>query len=86
MGAAFVILIRVLAQVLSLLIIADAILSFVLSPYHPIRESMGRILNPLYAPIRRVLPAAGGFDFSPIVLLLLIQVTEYILTGLFARL
>jgi YggT family protein len=85
MGNAFIVVIRVLAQVLSLLIIADAVLSFILAPYHPIREAMGRILNPIYAPIRRIMPAAGGFDFSPIVLLLIIQVLEYILTGFFSR-
>jgi YggT family protein len=84
MATGLIVVIRVLAQIFSLLIIADAALSFVLSPYHPIREAMGRILNPLYAPIRRLLPPAGGFDFSPIVVLLLVQVLEYILLGLFA--
>jgi YggT family protein len=85
MGTVFVVVIRVLSQVISLLIIADAALSFILSPYHPVREAMGRILNPIYAPIRRIMPTAGGFDFSPIVLLLIVQVLEYILTGFFSR-
>ena len=84
MGAIFIIVIRVLAQVFSLLIIADAALSFILSPFHPIREAMGRILNPLYAPIRKIIPPAGGFDFSPILLLLSVQVLEYVLLRLFA--
>lgn len=83
MGIYLSIIIRVLVQVFSILIIADAVLSFVLSPFHPIREAMGRILNPLYAPIRRLLPSAGGFDFSPIVLLLLVQVVGTILIRLF---
>jgi YggT family protein len=86
MGNYLVIIIRVLVQVFSFLIIADAILSFVLSPFNPIREAMGRILNPLYAPIRRMLPSAGGFDFSPIVLLLLVQVLGSILIRLFGGL
>jgi YggT family protein len=86
MGAYIIILINVVAEVFSLLIIADAVLSFILSPYHPIREAMGRILNPLYAPIRKALPPAGGFDFSPIVLLLLIQVLQYILRAVFSTL
>lgn len=83
MGIYLIIIIRVLVQVFSILIIADAVLSFVLSPFHPLREAMGRILNPLYAPIRRLLPSAGGFDFSPIVLLLLVQVLGSILIRLF---
>lgn len=31
------------------------------------------LTRPLMAPIQRVLPSFGGFDFSPIVILLLIQ-------------
>ncbi len=77
-------LIRTIAQVLSLLIIADALLSFFMSPYHPVREALGRILQPLYNPIRRIFPPAGGFDFSPIVLILAVQITEYILIALLA--
>lgn len=67
---------------LSLLIIADALLSFILPPYHPVREALGRILQPLYAPIRRILPTMGMMDFSPIVLLLLLQVLERLIISL----
>ena len=67
---------------LSLLIIADALLSFILPPYHPVRETLGRILQPLYAPIRRILPTMGMMDFSPIVLLLLLQVLERLIISL----
>ena len=67
---------------LSLLIIADALLSFILPPYHPVRETLGRILQPMYAPIRRILPTMGMMDFSPIVLLLLLQVLERLIISL----
>ncbi len=77
-------LIRSIAQILSVLIIIDALLSFFLSPFHPVRETLGRVLNPLYAPIRRVLPAMGGFDFSPLILIILIQVIETLLISLIA--
>ena len=33
-----------------------------------------RITEPLLGPVRRMLPAAGGFDFSPIVVLLGLQI------------
>lgn len=79
MGSGLAVIIRTIGQVLTLLIIADSLLSFFMSPYHPIREALGRILNPLYAPIRRFLPSAGGLDFSPIVLILLVQVIETVL-------
>lgn len=31
---------------------------------------LNRLLEPIYAPIRRVLPRTGGMDFSPIVVFL----------------
>jgi YggT family protein len=71
-----------LGQVLSILIIVDSLLSFVMSPMHPVREALGRVLQPLYAPIRRFLPQTGMFDFSPIVLLIIIQVLVNILTSI----
>ncbi len=76
---AVVTVIITLLNFLSILIIANALLSFVLPPYHPVRETLERILRPLYAPIRKVLPPMGMFDFTPIVLLLLIQVLERII-------
>lgn len=82
----FITLIRSVAQILSVLIIIDAVLSFFLSPFHPVRETLGKILNPLYVPIRRVLPPMGGIDFSPLILIILIQVIESLLISLISSL
>lgn len=82
MSNVFDVVITTFGEILSILIIADALLSFILPPYHPIREALGRILNPLYAPIRKILPAPGGFDFSPIILLLLVQFLVRLLTSI----
>ena len=35
-------------------------------------NALNRLLDPLYRPIRRVLPDFGGIDFSPLVILLII--------------
>jgi YggT family protein len=40
---------------------------------------LNRMLEPLYAPIRRVLPNMGGVDLSPIVALIAIYALEIIL-------
>ena len=42
---------------------------------------LDRITAPLYRPIRRILPDFGGLDFSPLVILLLIEVIEKLLAG-----
>lgn len=41
--------------------------------------SLQRILDPIYRPIRRVLPDLGGIDLSPIVALLGIEIIRIIL-------
>lgn len=69
-------LIVTLADVLSIIIVAEALLSWFLPPFHPIRETLGRILQPIYSPIRQVIPAIGGIDITPIVALLLIQLIQ----------
>lgn len=43
--------------------------------------ALDRLTAPLYRPVRRVLPDFGGIDFSPLVILILIQVIEKLLDG-----
>lgn len=63
-------------NILSLIVIADALLSWV-SPdaSQPPRSITNAIAEPLGAPIRWVLKPAytGGIDFSPIAILLILQ-------------
>ena len=80
-----------LLQILGWVIIAQVILSWLIAFNVHNTSSAGlrafinaleRILGPLYRPIRRVLPDFGGIDFSPLVLLLLIQVLRMLLSGI----
>jgi len=75
-------IISALQQILILLIILSVILSYFMDPYHPVRRGLDRIVDPMLAPIRRVVPLIGMLDFSPLVLILLIQV----IAGLLVRL
>jgi len=43
--------------------------------------AIDRLTAPLYRPIRRILPDFGGIDFSPLVILILIQVIKKLLGG-----
>ena len=79
-----------LLRVLSYIIIAQAILSWlvafnVINTYNDFVRSflnaLDRITEPLYRPIRRILPDFGGIDFSPIVVLLLIYIARILLAG-----
>lgn len=51
-----------------------ALLSFVTQAhYSPIAMLLGRIVEPILRPARRILPALGGIDFSPLLVLILLQ-------------
>lgn len=43
--------------------------------------ALDRLTAPIYRPIRRILPDFGGIDFSPLVVLILIQVLKKLLAG-----
>ena len=43
-------------------------------------RALDYITEPLYRPIRKVLPDFGGIDFSPLVVLLVIQVLRIVLS------
>ncbi|WBY17270.1 YggT family protein [Erythrobacteraceae bacterium WH01K] len=44
-------------------------------------RSINALLEPILAPIRRLIPSAGSIDFSPLVLIILLQVLMIVLTG-----
>ncbi len=71
-----------------LVIFAGAILSWVVQGYHPITAVLFQLSDPIVAPIRRLIPSAGGIDFSPMVVMLglyflkiLFQLDRAILSG-----
>ncbi len=79
-----------LLTVLRWIIIIQAILSWlvafnVINTHNDfVRTFLGaldRITEPLYRPIRRILPDFGGLDFSPLVALLIIIVIQMLLGG-----
>lgn len=75
--------ISTLARILYLAILARVILSWLrVSPTNPLVNLIYQITEPILAPIRRVLPTIGIFDFSPVVALLIIGLVEQALLSL----
>jgi len=72
-------IIGTLANLVVLLVIVDSILSYFPSPYHPVRSALDRVLQPLLAPIRKVVPLVGMFDLSPLILIILVEILSYAL-------
>lgn len=66
-------LVRVALQLAFVVVLVYAIISW-LQPGSPIYGLLGRLAEPLLAPLRRIIPAIGGVDLSALVLLLLLQI------------
>ena len=79
-----------LLSILTWIIIGQVILSWLLA-FNVLNANSGGVRNfivaldrltaPLYRPVRRILPDFGGIDFSPLVILILIQVLKKLLGG-----
>ena len=79
-------IINIVAQLLVLLVFVSVILSYFMDPYHPIRRGVDNIVEPMLSPIRRVVPTLGMLDFSPLVLILLIQLIRSLIVSLLINL
>ncbi len=74
-----IIFIRAVAQLFIYVVIAASLLSFFLPPHHPVREALDRIVNPFLDPIRRMVPMAGTLDFSPLILIIAVDLLSRLL-------
>ena len=72
--------INIVAQVYVWIVIASILLSYFMDPYHPVRQGVDNLVKPLLDPIRRVVPPVGMLDFSPLILIVLVQVVSNLLT------
>jgi len=75
-------IIEVIQQTLLLLILLKVILSYFMDPFHPFRQSVDRLMDPLLKPIQKIVPTFGRFDFSPIILMILVEVVARILISI----
>jgi YggT family protein len=72
--------IYIITQLFALLILARVLMSWVrVDPYHPVAQFIYNTTEPFLRPVREALPPVGGLDFSPIVVLILVQVIGEIL-------
>lgn len=78
-------MVKLLATLLIWVVIASVLLSYILSPYHPVRMALDRLVEPLLSPIRRILPSTGMIDFSPLVLIVLIEFLSRVIIGVLTQ-
>lgn len=87
--------IGIILQVASTIIVVQAILSFMVAfnvislsndTFRAIWTSLDKLTEPLYRPIRRILPDMGALDLSPLVVLVIIQILRGPVLGYFTYL
>jgi YggT family protein len=78
-------LLDILLTIYMYIIIARAIISWVNpDPYNPIVKFLCQVTEPVLYRVRRVLPAMGGVDLSPLlVLLVIIFLQKFVVGSLF---
>jgi len=84
--AAIVGLISIVLEIFVWIVVVSVLLSYFMSPYHPVRQALDRIVDPLLAPIRRIVPSAGPLDFSPMILILVLWLIRMFLLNILSSL
>ncbi len=80
MAAALVVIIELVVQLLTILLILYALMSFApIDPWHPVRRTLTQIAEPFVRPFRNLLPQVGMFDFSIMIALIVVQIGGYLL-------
>jgi YggT family protein len=69
----------ILAHVIMSWLINFQVLNIRQSLVSQIWNALTRVLEPLYAPVRRMLPAMGGLDLAPLVVLIAVYALQIIL-------
>ena len=77
-----VLFVRVVVETFIWVVIANSLLSFFLSPYHPVREAWERIVSPFLNPIRNLIGNTGMIDFSPLFLILVLELLKQLVIGI----
>jgi YggT family protein len=74
-----------LIQLYSFVILARVLMSWInIDPYSPLARTIYDLTEPVLAPVRNLLPPAAGLDFSPIIVIILLQVLQSLLVATFA--
>jgi YggT family protein len=77
--------VTLLIQLYSFVILARVLMSWInIDPYSPLARTIYDLTEPVLAPVRNLLPPAAGLDFSPIIVIILLQVLQSLLVATFA--
>ncbi len=75
-------LVQAVVLAITIILFANMIVSFVLNPWHPLRQFISQLADPILKPFRRFIPPTGMLDFTPMIALIVVQFAGQILVML----
>jgi len=69
-------------RVLVITLFIYILLGYFLDRSNAIYQMIGQIVDPMLIPVRKIIPSIGGLDFSPLVLMLLLQFLNMIIVAI----
>ena len=80
LGLAAINLLKLSIYIFMYAVVIQAVLSWI-NAYTPVTPVLDALTRPVLQPVRRVLPTAGGIDFSPLVVIVVAQLLLIILVS-----
>ena len=74
-----IVLTLVIVQFVLSLLIAFNVINLSNNFVAAVWQAVNALLDPLLAPIRRIMPATGAIDFSPMVLIIVLKIVQIVL-------
>ena len=73
-------------RVLVFVVFIYTLLGYFLDRRNTLFRMIGQVVEPMLIPVRKILPRFGGLDFSPLVLMLLLQFANTIIVAIIRNL
>lgn len=81
-----VIFINIFVMVFNIILIARILMSWVQpNPQGGVGGLLVELTEPLLAPVRKLIPPAGGLDLAPLAVFLILQIVQIVANGLLPR-
>lgn len=75
-------IVNAIVTVLTFAVIVYTLLRMLLPPYNPVVSVLSQAIEPMLSPIRKRVPPMGGFDFSALIFIIVLQILGSILVAL----
>lgn len=77
-------IVNILGQLMAVMVVLYVLLQIIF-PHSQGRGILARLLDPMLEPIRKRIKPYKGFDFAPLILLILILIVEVLLFAILGR-